>query len=327
MGKHSPVSVTCYLTDSCNSRCLTCTVWRRRRRPDAPVTQWRHVLSQLGMAGVRYACFSGGEPLLYADLDALIHEARASGMTAVEIATNGLYLTQERFQQLVLAGLTGMHLSVDGIGHVHDRIRGVPSAFEYAIKSLEMARNMGLRISINMNLISLNLHQVADVIQLARDNEAVWHPNLINDTQHAFKGIDKAYLSIDKSAALSVDGVLALELDRDGRAIGLKNHHLPLLAQLLTGERTSAVPCLLGHDTIYVYPDLSVSPGCNVLQPIGSLKDQPLLEIVMGDPYQKRIQVMEKRLCPGCTCGVWCNYDRALTHCRLQPGANGKGSS
>src|SRR3954468_2913891 len=55
--------VTFYLTERCNSRCVSCDYWRHGRR-DASLDSVRQVLPDLARLGTRVALLSGGEPLL-----------------------------------------------------------------------------------------------------------------------------------------------------------------------------------------------------------------------------------------------------------------------
>ena len=55
--------VTFYLTERCNSRCVTCDYWRHGRK-DATLESVLRVLPDLRTLGTRVALLSGGEPLL-----------------------------------------------------------------------------------------------------------------------------------------------------------------------------------------------------------------------------------------------------------------------
>ena len=55
--------VTFYLTERCNSRCITCDYWRHGRK-DATLESVARVLPDLRRLGTRVALLSGGEPLL-----------------------------------------------------------------------------------------------------------------------------------------------------------------------------------------------------------------------------------------------------------------------
>ncbi|MFH0809607.1 MAG: radical SAM protein [Pseudomonadota bacterium] len=307
-----PAAATCYVTEACNSRCMTCAVWRTRGEPDLPTAEWTDALTQIGGLGVRYVCLSGGEPLLRNDLAKLVRAARDAGMTAVEAASNGLLLTRQRLDQLVDAGLTGLHLSVDGISDVHDRIRGLPGSFAAVRRALVLARARGLDVSVNMNLLADNLDQVPAVMDLAQEHRATWNPNFLNNTQRSFRGVDtESLLPRDETRIRILIEDLAVRLALPGLRSGLAPPHLPHLARMLATGRTPDFPCLLGSWLVYVYTDLSVSPGCNAIKPAGNLRHEPLADILAGPKYARKVKQMAMRNCPGCTCCIWHNLDQA----------------
>src|SRR3954471_14685532 len=70
--------VTFYLTERCNSRCVSCDYWRHGRR-DASLDSVRQVLPDLARLGTRVALLSGGEPLLNPEWQAIAALLRAGG--------------------------------------------------------------------------------------------------------------------------------------------------------------------------------------------------------------------------------------------------------
>ena len=60
---HGLPLVTLYLTERCNSRCVTCDYWRHGRR-DVTLESVTRLLPELEALGTRTALISGGEPLL-----------------------------------------------------------------------------------------------------------------------------------------------------------------------------------------------------------------------------------------------------------------------
>jgi MoaA/NifB/PqqE/SkfB family radical SAM enzyme len=55
--------VTLYLTERCNSRCVTCDYWRHGRT-DLDLESVRRLLPSLARLQTRVVLLSGGEPLL-----------------------------------------------------------------------------------------------------------------------------------------------------------------------------------------------------------------------------------------------------------------------
>lgn len=85
---------------------------------------------------------TGGEPLVRKDLEvcgrAIYDRGFPWGMV-----TNGLALTPERYRSLLASGLRAMTISMDGIGEVHDWMRGREGSFEKASRAIKMVVGSG----------------------------------------------------------------------------------------------------------------------------------------------------------------------------------------
>ena len=114
------------------------------------------------------------EPLLYDHYPGWAAKSRG---ISVNVTTNGLLLVK-RYEELFEAGLQSLTVSLDGPAKIHDRIRGVPGAFEKVlegiIKLIELKEKNGSvypRISINSVITNLNascLEELLNAIPLSK---------------------------------------------------------------------------------------------------------------------------------------------------------------
>lgn len=92
--------------------------------------------------GYTVVSVSGGEPLMYAGLEAVLRRAKSRGMRTT-VTTNGFFTDHARFARL--AGLVDvLAISLDGPPEVHNRVRGHPRAFERLHRGLDAVRAAGL---------------------------------------------------------------------------------------------------------------------------------------------------------------------------------------
>ena len=80
---------------------------------------------------------SGGEPLMRDDLELCGQEFHRRGFPW-GMVTNGLYLTADRLQGLVKAGLGSVALSLDGLEADHNWLRCHPQSFERASEAIDL---------------------------------------------------------------------------------------------------------------------------------------------------------------------------------------------
>lgn len=84
--------------------------------------------------------FTGGEPLLRADLEDVGREVRKLGFHWA-IVTNGLIYSPERHKNLMGAGMGSATLSIDGLEEEHNWLRNSGNSFSKAIQALELMNN------------------------------------------------------------------------------------------------------------------------------------------------------------------------------------------
>src|SRR5438876_235900 len=97
----------------CNIDCGYCNEYDKVSAP-VPDAVLKRRIDKLAELGTSVVAFSGGEPMLHPDLDALIRHIRARGMMA-GLITNGYFLVPKRIEQLNAAGLDFLQISIDNV--------------------------------------------------------------------------------------------------------------------------------------------------------------------------------------------------------------------
>lgn len=97
----------------CNLSCAYCNEYDNHSRP-VPIEVMRRRIDHLKALGISVVTISGGEPLLYPDLDDLIAHVRRRGIIS-GLITNGYLLTRERILRLNRAGVEHLQISIDNL--------------------------------------------------------------------------------------------------------------------------------------------------------------------------------------------------------------------
>lgn len=105
-----------------------CDIWKTSAQTEFSTAELERRLDDLEHLSVRWIVLSGGEPLMHSDFSGFCLLLRKRNIRITLLST-GLLL--ERNAAAVLASVDDLIVSLDGPRAVHDRIRGVPGAFDY----------------------------------------------------------------------------------------------------------------------------------------------------------------------------------------------------
>ena len=147
-----PYRLLFFLTDRCNCRCQTCSIWKQPPRPELRLSEIEQVLGNAS-AYLRWLHLSGGEMFLRPDIEdvfSLVASLRVLGI--LQFVTNAT-IPERVIRCAEIAAASSIPrivvtLSLDGIGEDHDRRRGVPGLFEKLIRLYrELKSSFGGRVS------------------------------------------------------------------------------------------------------------------------------------------------------------------------------------
>jgi PqqA peptide cyclase len=156
------------LTHRCPLRCGYCSnpVELEAAGRELDTETWRRVLDQAAALGVLQVHFSGGEPSVRRDLEALVAHAHALDLYT-NLITSGVLLERARLEALVQAGLEHVQLSVqDSEAEGADRIAG----YRGHARKLAFAgwlRELGIAFTLNAVVHRQNLARLDALIELA----------------------------------------------------------------------------------------------------------------------------------------------------------------
>ena len=146
-----PATSTLSVTPRCPCKCVHCSADRfvTPDRRELTTEELKEVIDQALDLGVCTMIFTGGEPMVRADLPELVaHVDRNRAHTM--IFTSGVLLSPRNVEKLAEAGLGSMNVSVDAdTPEVHDELRRLPGAFRKAMDGARRAREAGILTGIS----------------------------------------------------------------------------------------------------------------------------------------------------------------------------------
>lgn len=302
--KCRPTSIALLMTERCNARCIHCDIWKNRGKEKTPSTEhWSRFLKDLrSWLGPVHVVFTGGEALLNPLTLELVSLASSQGLF-VEVLTHGYWENQSKIEALVNARPARVTISLDGIGSVHDVVRGREGFFDRTSRTIDTLCRMrqtvhsDLAIRLKTVIMRQNLSDVLKVAHFAKhmDVEVFYQPieqnynteedpewfshsdTWPNDVEVAIevvnelKKLKSAKLPIANSEA-QLDAMLAYFGDPATHRVAVQSHS--------AHEKELSCSALT---TLQIQADGNVTT-CTSMPSVGNIKDRSIREIWEARP-------------------------------------------
>ncbi|WP_297478710.1 radical SAM protein [Thermococcus sp.] len=164
-----PFLIVWNFTNMCNFRCKHC--YQRADKPlpsELSLEEKLNLVDQLDKAGVAAVAISGGEPTIHPHFLRIVKELSSRGIHT-SVATNGwTFADIEKLKKAVEAGIKYVEVSVDSAKpEKHDEFRGIPGAWEHAVKALENAVELGISHGMAVVMDKETYQEIDDILDLA----------------------------------------------------------------------------------------------------------------------------------------------------------------
>lgn len=164
----NPYTLTMELTHRCPLRCLYCSNPLELVRADNEllVEEWLSIIDQAAKLSVVQANLTGGEPLAYAGLPRIIERLKKHDIYS-NLITSGIGLTEMVVSELIGCGLESIQISIQSASSQTAQLIAGRDAQQQKLAALKLVANSKLPLALNVVLHRHNLHEVAEIIDLA----------------------------------------------------------------------------------------------------------------------------------------------------------------
>ncbi len=264
-------------TNYCNSRCLTCNIWQifptrgGSQKLELEASDAGRIIGSLGK-NLLWLTLSGGEPTLkrkVADAVRQVYDA-CPRLGLITVNTNAIVPRQtlrviKSIAEHCTRAQVHVLLSLDGVGPVHDRVRGVDGNYDSVLQTrsglLELRKQLpnvriGFQSTVSKHNLS-NLEELVDVCNEYGDEHSITFAQEAELYQNHGDGHD---VTLDRASLFpALETVLAKYRIRHPYDY-LQWAHLRLM-RLFILERRVPVPCTAGSSSITLSPKGEVT-GC-----------------------------------------------------------------
>lgn len=165
-----PILVQLGLTYRCNLKCQHCYALYRRDLDEMTLAELKELLRQLYDAGAGSLVYSHGENMIRKDFYDFAGVARDFGLYQTLMA-NGYYVRDDDDAAAVRdAGVNRVMISIDSSDAAeHDRNRGLPGAYDVALRAARRLKQAGVEtVGFSTTIDSHNYGRLQEIVELAR---------------------------------------------------------------------------------------------------------------------------------------------------------------
>lgn len=166
-----PLWLLAELTYRCPLQCPYCSnpVNFSALKDELPTEDWLRVMAEARQLGAAQLGFSGGEPLVRQDLEALVAGGRKLGYYS-NLITSGMGLDEARVAALKEAGLDHIQLSFQGSSEdTNNFLAGSRKAFEQKMRIAKAVKSQGYPMVLNFVLHRHNIDFVDEILELSAE--------------------------------------------------------------------------------------------------------------------------------------------------------------
>ena len=319
--------VTLYLSERCNSRCVSCDYWRHGSA-DMDLAAVRRLLPDLARLRCEVVLLSGGEPLLNPEWQQIAQLLRGAGHR-LWLLSSGLSLAKHARRAAAL--FDTITVSLDGTNAAtYAAIRGL-DAFDKVCQGIRAAAQAGARVTVRVTLQHANFRELPRFVELARECGARQVSFLAVDVAnpHAFGRTDDFTSDLALTPAelpqfASLLDALEVEHAEDFRRgfIAESPRKLRRLLQYFAAVRGQGsyplVRCNAPEYSAVIDARAQVRP-CFFIPgtPEAGLGDSGALEGALNTPamaaLRAAIRAGDRRECATCVCPLWRESGDATT--------------
>lgn len=304
----------------CNCRCIMCDIWKANRNgtsiSDAALVG---LLGDFKKLGVEWVLLTGGEPLMHPNLWTLCAALKTLPVRITLLST-GLLLA--RHAAHIVKQCDEVIVSLDGSRDVHDRIRGIPNAFQRLADGVAALREQNPRFPVSGRCVlqHLNFEDLPNIIAASReiglDRISFLTADVTSDAFNRPEGwsserASEVCLSDDEAerfASIVEDSLTRYAAEfSSGFVVETPAKMRALVAHCRATNGKGAFPevtCNAPWVSGVIETDGTVRP-CFFHRPIGNIRERSLSDILNSDDaihFRRSLDVRRDPVCRRCVC-------------------------
>lgn len=167
---NGPNHVSWLITNECNLRCTHCgNTAKIKKENELTLDECYKFIDECGDLKVFILNISGGEPFLRKNWFEILKYARKKGIE-IGITTNGTLIDEKIAEGIKEIKAYNIHLSLDGIGKVHDEFRNKIGVFDSVLNAIKLFREHKIPFGITTSVTKRNFSDLDNIKDFIKEN-------------------------------------------------------------------------------------------------------------------------------------------------------------
>ena len=278
----SPTVLHVNATLRCNTKCAMCNIWELKSKDMLSIEQLGKIFSDPVYRRVEYIILAGGEPTLRKDLPEMVevmHE-HMPRLKKLMIASNVINKASVQKQYPKIARYCAdnkirltLGVSLDGVGEMHNQVRGVPGAFDKVMENVAFMKDLQKEVPFGMSLdptiFSMNVREMQKLQDLADRLKLpiTFQFAAMADGYYNNSNLEDV-ITVDKEGRKGIINFLKRQIAELSLFDALAYYYAEVIEQA-RGAHKRSLPCPFADQGLVLNPDGSLQ-YCHNSNPIGN---------------------------------------------------------
>lgn len=278
-----PMNYTVSLLYTCNSRCNTCRIWKKKAH-NLTVDEYKRIFRSVGRSPY-WITFSGGEPFLRNDIVEVVKGIyQVSRPRIINIPTNGLLVSTIVEKTAAIAEACPkaqiiINVSIDGIDTQHDEIRNVPGNYKKAVSTFHKLKALKLKnLSVGIHTV-ISRFNVDNFYSVANELMRLEPDSYITEIAEERVELDTIGLDITPTKVSYKSAIdYLIHRIKNGKYKGMNKITMAFrieyynLVKAIMRDEKQVIPCYSGVASCQISPDGDLWSCCVKAKPLGNLR-------------------------------------------------------
>ena len=296
----NPLTLTYSVTAACQSKCKTCNIGLKyqedpkRKEKDLKLSEIEKIFTKLGR--IYFFNISGGEPFLRRDLPEIIRLAcQYLKPRIIHVPTNAI--ASERIRDLTIQSCEIINRydpkvpftvkpSIDGVGELHDEIRGVKGNFKQIKKTISYLKDLekeypNFHLELGTVISNFNIDHLTEIENYVHRLGVQSYRNEIAEQRTEFFNLEdpitpeaSIYEALIEGFTKKIRNNISKKKELAKITESLRLVYYDLVVRILR-EQKQVIPCYGGISNVHINYDGEMWPCCvlGYSKPLGTLRE------------------------------------------------------